>query len=37
MKRYVANSAGFPFEWKVPDDQKKKIEEYFKRALRKLP
>jgi len=37
IKRYVADSAGFPFEWKVPDDQKKKIEEYFKRALRKLP
>ena len=37
MKRYVADSAGFPFEWKVPDDHKKKIEEYFKRALRKLP
>ncbi|MDH5792032.1 MAG: hypothetical protein OEZ44_07565, partial [Candidatus Bathyarchaeota archaeon] len=37
LTRYVAEAAAFPFERKVPDDHKKKIEEYFKRALRKMP
>ncbi len=37
LTRYVADAAAFPFERKVPDDHKKKIEEYFKRALRKMP
>lgn len=37
LTRYVAEAAAFPFEKKIPDDQKKKIEDYFKKRLRKLP
>jgi Zn-dependent M28 family amino/carboxypeptidase len=37
LNRYVAEAAAFPFERTIPDKQKKDIEEYFKRALRKLP
>ena len=37
LDRYVANAAAFPFEKTIPDKQKKDIEDYFKRALRKPP
>ena len=37
LTRYVAEAAAFPFKKEIPEKQKKKIEEYFKRALRKLP
>lgn len=37
LTRYVAEAAAFPFERKIPDKQKKDIEEYFKRRLRKPP
>jgi aminopeptidase YwaD len=37
LTRYVSEAAAFPFERKIPEEQKKKVEEYFKRALRKLP
>jgi hypothetical protein len=37
LKRYVADAAAWPFERTIPKKQKKKIEEYFKRAGRKLP
>ena len=37
LTRYVAKAAGFPFEKKIPKKQKKEIEDYFKRAMRKMP
>jgi hypothetical protein len=37
LTRYVANAAAFPFERDIPEKQKKEIEDYFKRSLRKLP
>jgi hypothetical protein len=37
LKRYVAKAAAWPFERTIPEKQKKEIEEYFKRAGRKLP
>ena len=37
LTRYVADAAGFPFERKITDDQKKKIEDGFKRPMWKLP
>jgi aminopeptidase YwaD len=37
LKRYVADAAAWPFERTIPDKQKKEIEEYFKKAGRKLP
>ena len=37
LRRYVADAAAWPFERTVPDKQKKDIEDYFKRAGRKLP
>lgn len=37
LTRYVSEAAAFPFERKIPDEHKKKVEEYFKRAMRKLP
>jgi len=37
LTRYVADAAGFPFERKITEDQKKKIEEGFKRPMWKLP
>ncbi len=37
LTRYVSEAAAFPFERKIPEKQKKDVEEYFKRALRKLP
>jgi Iap family predicted aminopeptidase len=37
LTRYVSQAAAFPFERKIPEEQKKKVEEYFKRAMRKLP
>jgi len=37
VTRYVAEAAAFPFEKTIPDKQKKEIEEYFKRSMRKLP
>jgi len=37
LTRYVANAAGFPFERTIPEKQKKEIEDYFKRSMRKLP
>jgi hypothetical protein len=37
LTRYVSEAAAFPFERKIPEAHKKKVEEYFKRAMRKLP
>ena len=37
LTRYVAEAAAFPFEWKIPEKQKKEIEDYFKRSLRGMP
>jgi aminopeptidase YwaD len=37
LTRYVADAAAFPFEKDIPEKQKKEIEDYFKRSLRKLP
>jgi aminopeptidase YwaD len=37
LTRYVAEAAAWPFERTIPDKQKKEIEEYFKKAGRKLP
>jgi Iap family predicted aminopeptidase len=37
LTRYVAEAAAFPFEWKIPDKQKKEIEDYFKRSMRGMP
>ncbi|MBN1683779.1 M20/M25/M40 family metallo-hydrolase [Candidatus Bathyarchaeota archaeon] len=37
LKRYVAEAVAFPFERTIPDKYKKEIEDYFKRAGRKLP
>ena len=37
LKRYVADAAAWPFERTIPEKQKKEIEEYFKKAGRKLP
>ena len=37
LKRYVAEAAAWPFERTIPEKQKKEIEEYFKKAGRKLP
>jgi aminopeptidase YwaD len=37
LKRYVAMAAAWPFERTIPEKLKKEIEEYFKRAGRKLP
>jgi acetylornithine deacetylase/succinyl-diaminopimelate desuccinylase-like protein len=34
LRRYVAEAAVLPFERKIPDDQKKKIREYFEERLR---
>jgi hypothetical protein len=33
----VAEAAAWPFERTIPEKQKKEIEEYFKKAGRKLP
>jgi aminopeptidase YwaD len=37
LRRYVAEAAAWPFERTIPEKQKKEIEEYFKKAGRKLP
>jgi hypothetical protein len=37
LTRYVAEAASWPFERTIPEKQKKDIEEYFKKAGRKLP
>jgi aminopeptidase YwaD len=37
LARYVADAAGWPFERSIPEKQKKDIEDYFKKAGRKLP
>ena len=37
LTRYVAEAAAWPFERMIPEKQKKEIEEYFKKAGRKLP
>ena len=37
LTRYVSEAAAFPFERKIPDKQKKEIEDYFKRSLRGMP
>jgi acetylornithine deacetylase/succinyl-diaminopimelate desuccinylase-like protein len=37
LTRYVADAAAWPFERTIPEKQKKEIEEYFKKAGRKLP
>lgn len=37
LTRYVANAAAFPFEKTIPEKQKKNIEDYFKRSMRKPP
>jgi aminopeptidase YwaD len=37
LARYVADAAAFPFERKVPEEHRKKIEKYFERAMRKMP
>jgi aminopeptidase YwaD len=37
LKRYVADAAAWPFERTIPEKQKKEIEDYFKKAGRKLP
>jgi hypothetical protein len=37
LTRYVASAAAFPFEKTIPEKQKKDIENYFKRAMRKPP
>ena len=37
LVRYVADAAAWPFERTIPEKQKKEIEEYFKKAARKLP
>jgi hypothetical protein len=35
--RYAAEAAAWPFEKTIPEKQKKEIEDYFKKAGRKLP
>ena len=37
LTRYVAEAAAWPFERTIPEKQRKEIEEYFKKAGRKLP
>jgi len=37
LRRYVAEAAAWPFERTIPEKQKKEIEEYYKKAGRKLP
>ena len=37
LTRYVAKASAFPFEKKIPEEQKKKIKNYFRRRLRKPP
>ena len=37
LTRYVADAAAFPFERKIPEKQKKEIEDYFKRSMRGMP
>ncbi|MHC4943872.1 MAG: M28 family metallopeptidase [Planctomycetota bacterium] len=37
LKRYVAESAAFPFTRKVPDDQLKKINRFFVKGLKTTP
>jgi Iap family predicted aminopeptidase len=37
LTRYVAEAAAWPFERIIPEKQRKEIEEYFKKAGRKLP
>jgi hypothetical protein len=37
LTRYVAEAAAWPFEKTIPEKQRKEIEEYFKKAGRKLP
>jgi hypothetical protein len=37
LTRYVSEAAAFPFERKIPDKQKKEIEDYFKRSMRGMP
>lgn len=37
LRRYVTQAAAFPFERKVPDDQMKKINEFFTKGLRTTP
>jgi hypothetical protein len=37
LTRYVAEAAAWPFERTIPEKQKKEIEEYFRKAGRKLP
>ncbi len=37
LTRYVAKAIAFPFERAIPEKQKKDIEDYFKKAGRKLP
>jgi aminopeptidase YwaD len=37
LVRYVAEAAAWPFERIIPEKQRKEIEEYFKKAGRKLP
>lgn len=37
LTRYVAEAVAFPFEKNIPDKQKKDVEEYFKRSMRKPP
>jgi Iap family predicted aminopeptidase len=37
LTRYVAEAAAFPFERKIPEKQKKEIEDYFKRSMRGMP
>lgn len=34
LRRYVADAAALPFERTIPDDQKKKVREYFEKRLR---
>jgi aminopeptidase YwaD len=37
LARYVAEAAAWPFDRIIPEKQRKEIEEYFKKAGRKLP
>ncbi len=37
LTRYVSEAAAFPFERKIPEKQKKEIEDYFKRSMRGMP
>ncbi len=37
LTRYAAEAAAWPFEKTIPEKQKKEIEDYFKKAGRKLP